>query len=681
MKKFCLFSLFLLLSCHQEEAIDSQGTESEVSFMINLAESTSRAALVESTEQMGSIGIYCAHTLTEPWDTGSLFSKMSNKQLYYNNATAQWQYDGETPTWGNSTVTDKYTFFAYSPYVIEDEDKYISPSIVDGTLVVKYSVPEECTEQVDLMLSQPRKDIYPQVGGSVQLDFKHTLAAIAFSLKGEPTYSITEIYISNVISSGEVSISDEGDVVWKTSDELSELNYSALIDKNGQAGLDIPTPLTLENGYLMMIPQDVEEVKIVATILDSETKEQTEKHFTLNGFDDWQAGEVYTYTINLGSYDYTIEGTSNCYILHPDNQDQTFYIPVEGRINTFWRDYAGDESVEGMLSSTDQWTTTILWHDIAGGINGFSAERTTLGFTPNESVTAFCTPDFTTPGCQSAMKITLPSTLDEGNILVGVEFNGQILWSWHFWITSYDPDSLAEICRSRIQNDRKVYSTRHLEGEVHRLNDTGDIWSVLYDQKFMMDRNLGARSCYYASDQLGILHYQYARKDPFPYTFTPSLEENRVTFAQAVRNPTTFYTQGNTPYSWSAEGLINNDQYLWGDVNVRNDPNVTGKSIFDPSPLGWKVPRNGTFDVLDTENCKHYSDENILLYDNQIVFPMSGFRSNQSGESSGYDSQGNLRTSTALDDSKAYNLVYNPDISEGTNNTRADGFCIRCIEE
>lgn len=60
---------------------------------------------------------------------------------------------------------------------------------------------------------------------------------------------------------------------------------------------------------------------------------------------------------------------------------------------------------------------------------------------------------------------------------------------------------------------------------------------------------------------------------------------------------------------------------------------------------------------------------------------MSGFRSNKSGDSSSCDSQGNLRTSTAIDDSKAYNLAYNPEVSKGTNNTRADGFCVRCIEE
>ncbi len=630
---------------------------------------------------MESIGVYCAHTAAKPWDTDSEFSKMSNQQLYFDSNSSLWVYDGTAPTWDNSTVTDKYTFFAYSPYVDEQDDEYIIPSIIDGELAVKYNVSEECALQKDLMLSIPRKDIYPQVGGTVHLEFKHTLSAIAFCVKGKSTEVITDIAIQGVVSSGQVTISDSGEVVWSYSGDVSSLKYSAGIDTEAIISVDTPTELTLENGYLMMIPQELDQFEIVLSVYSGESKSSSEHTFNLSEFEEWQAGEIYTYTINIGSYDYTIEGTSNCYILHPDDsEEQVFYIPVEGRINTFWRDYAGDEAVEGMLSSSDEWSADILWHDIEGGISGFNAERVTSGFSPSESVSAFSSPDFTTLECRSALKITLPATLSEGNILVAVKLNGQILWSWHLWITSYDPDSIAERCRGRINSGLYVYSIRSLEGEVHRL-DNLNLWSGLYGEKFMMDRNLGARNCDFAEDQVGILHYQYARKDPFPYTMEPDTYGNRVSFAQAVQNPTTFYTQSDSPYSWSDEGLINTNQYLWGDVKVANDPLATGKSIFDPSPLGWKVPRNTTFDVLDNTNCKYSDSDKILYYNNEIKFPLTGFRSNQSGSSSSYTSQGNLRSSTAIDNSTAYNLVYNPTIDKSKNNTRADGFCIRCVEE
>ncbi len=645
---------------------------------MNIEENT-RASLVYSEEQMGSIGLYCAFTKDIAWSTETIFDKLENSRLDYSTNLAAWIYKDETPTWDHTSFVDKYTFMAYSPY--QESSNGIVPRVEDGNLVIDYTVPEECTSQPDLMISLPLKDIYPQVGGVVSLNFNHMLASIAFSVKGGESEVITSIKIKNVVGSGSGSITDSGDVEWDLSPTRSELSYSAIIDPAVEPDTTTPQQLTLESGYLMMIPQECQGVEIEVTLYNSEERSYTTHDIALSSESSWEAGSIYNYIINTSSYDYTIEGTSSCYMLHPNGSTQIFYIPVEGRINTFWRDYADEnQSYKDMLSSSDEWSAYTLWSECNGSMNGFSVERVTTGFTPNESVTPLCEPDFTTAGARSAMKITLPSRITEGNIVVAVEHSGRILWSWHLWITSYNPDIIA--ANNSATQGVYSYSTSDIEGEVHRYDDE-DLWASLYDDRFIMDRNIGAYSSDYSSDRSGVLHYQFGRKDPFAASTSLSydIENACVTFAEAVQNPTTFYTRPNKEYSWCQEGLSISSDYLWFDKNVLNSLDCSSKSIFDPSPLGWRVPQYGTYTMMTNSNCRYYNSLSCVVYNNLATLPMTGYRSNNSGDVNSYGSQGNLRLATQIDSSFAYNLVYSPNIDQNTNNTLADGFCVRAIEE
>jgi hypothetical protein len=93
-----------------------------------------------------------------------------------------------------------------------------------------------------------------------------------------------------------------------------------------------------------------------------------------------------------------------------------------------------------------------------------------------------------------------------------------------------------------------------------------------------MDRNLGAMEAANSVASRG-LYYQWGRKDPIP------LNNNLITFANgqvsmetAIRNPNTFFYKEET-YDW----LSTPNDNLWGGI--------TGtKSIYDPSPAGFKVP-------------------------------------------------------------------------------------------
>ncbi len=671
-------TLLLFVGCRRySEAESTFSPLDNLTLAIDLSEQT-RGELAISEDIMGSIGIFCAHTKDKEWADDTDFDKIDNQRLDYNSTSNEWLWYGTAPTWGYDSVVDLYSFVGYSPYA--EDTSIISPRVESGELVVEYTLPSDYSSQPDLMMAIPRRDIYPQLSGEVTLDFRHTLAAIGFSVRGIESQVITGISLKGVVSSGEVTLSESGTVEWELGDR-SQVSYSAGINDEVTPNTSTTESLTLDDGYLMMIPQKCDSVELEVTIYNSESRNYSTKSYSLESEGEWEAGRVYTYTINISDYDYTIEGTSNCYMLHPNGTTQEFYIPVEGRINTFWRDYADESGAyEDMLSSSDEWEASLLWCDFNGNTNRFQVERVTSGFGSNESVTPLCEPNFTTPGARSAMKITLPSNIDEANFLVAVTFGGKILWSWHLWVTEYNPDLIA--AGNSAIDGVYIYTLSGVEGEVHRY-DTADLWATLYNDRFIMDRNLGARDCDYSSNRDGVLHYQFGRKEPFPAnsSISPDIVNDCVSFAEAVENPTSFYIRRGEPFSWNLESLTMGSSYLWFDKSVANDPNSSGKSIFDPSPLGWRVPRYGTFTVMNTDNCTYYSNQRLVLYNGEIKLPMTGYRSNYSGDINDYGSQGNLRVSTQINSSSGYNFVYNPNVDPDTNNTLSDGFCIRCIEE
>ncbi|MFR9620592.1 MAG: fimbrillin family protein [Rikenellaceae bacterium] len=681
-----LYTLFALIgvgcTCNDDSSFDAYDT-----LQINFDISTTKGELINEPSQMGSFGVYCSYTASKAWSTDASFNKLRNQRLDYDLATDKWVYDGTTATWDAAAATDNYTFCAYSPYATDDNG--ITPNSANGDIYITYVTPTECTDQPDLMLAIPQRDVNPMVSGCVTLTFRHALASVGFSVIGMAEEVVKSVAIKNIMTRGLVSLDDQQQIEWRDLGTLSDMEYTAKIDTTVSPNITTPQTLTLTDGYLMMIPQEITDIEVVVTSLNTTTDTERTTNYTFNEGDTWLAGNTYQYTINLNSYDYTIEGTASCYMLHPDQQSTTtYYIPVEGRINTFWRYYADDkESYKDRLSSSDKWTTQILWHDYDSGIDGFEVERVTSGFTPNtEAVTPQSAPNFTTPNARSAMQVTLPRKFDEGNIVVAVLLDDEILWSWHLWITDYDPDTIAAQCSATA--GEYTYSVGRYKGEVHRYDDSS-LWSSdnIYGDKFIMDRNIGALDTDYNSSGKGVLYYQFGRKDPMPHStasggVTIDDSDVQVSFITAVQNPTTFYTRSDEPYGWCNESVESSDLYLWNDKNVPNpayfDDKEHIKSIFDPSPLGWRLPIHGTYANLGNSNCSSNGSE--LVYVNEIYFPFTGYRSNQTGNRNDYGSAGNLRLATPINASFAYNLAYSSTIQE-KNNTRSDGFCVRAIQE
>lgn len=152
-----------------------------------------------------------------------------------------------------------------------------------------------------------------------------------------------------------------------------------------------------------------------------------------------------------------------------------------------------------------------------------------------------------------------PTELAEGNAVVAAkDASGTILWSWHLWVTD--------------QPEEQVY-----------YNNAGT----------MMDRNLGATSATPGDvGALGLL-YQWGRKDPFLGSSSisekieakstgswPSAKDGSVNYA--IENPMTIL-RGRSDNDWAYKPK----NPLWNSE----------KTIYDPCPVGWRVPNGGELGI------------------------------------------------------------------------------------
>lgn len=217
-----------------------------------------------------------------------------------------------------------------------------------------------------------------------------------------------------------------------------------------------------------------------------------------------------------------------------------------------------------------------------------------------------------------------------------------------------------------------------------------------------MTRNLGALSDDY--DETGSAKgfvYQWGRKDPFPSgagwndlnditvydasgtAATDLFANEQVTASNnlqnAVEHPTTFYYGtriGDDYYDWlTADGTAKNKR-LWETAADG------GKTLFDPCPPGWRVPRNGSWKGVNEANFIY--DEAAFGRRHALLgyYPAAGNRGAASGTWSFVGGQASYWTSTATQEQYSYILNFlaaylNPQSSSN----RAAGCSVRCVSE
>ena len=269
------------------------------------------------------------------------------------------------------------------------------------------------------------------------------------------------------------------------------------------------------------------------------------------------------------------------------------------------------------------------------------------------------------------------------NAIIGIaDANGNCIWSWHIWLYA---DELTTI---EFEN--------HTEQNYNLLNvNLGWTWDDA-------NKNKGKN-----------VHYQWGRKDPMLSPASATSTSNHAaygektfgtlnvaeekTVANAIAKPWLFFIQyDDTLHNW------NNLEYFYNfwDANCAAagaSDNVTVKTIYDPSPVGFKVPNGRTFTGFTTTG--GYTEDptqfnvvgsfdkgwkfkaNAEDTDGQF-FAASGYRSHSSGGLCNVSSYGYYWSSAASSQAGAYRLYFNSGgVNPLGNDSRAYGFSVRAVQE
>lgn len=262
-------------------------------------------------------------------------------------------------------------------------------------------------------------------------------------------------------------------------------------------------------------------------------------------------------------------------------------------------------------------------------------------------------------------------TFSENNAYRRDDGRSDYLWSWHLWITDYYPDGAPAYsdgtAETRYATGKNVIDYQGYDfysggsykadfggnvqhyyhyGSTYFSQKSRSIWGTpsttnttsktngIYYNKWIMDRHIGAQSpCNgYTEDPIeGFgLYYQYGRKDPFPYhgsdkrvtghyiydiSGTNKLAQweqkaGKVSVSIGVMNPMLDFSYGNSSEgtSWTTE---DNGRPWYSPENETEVTNSNGKkTLFDPCPHGWCIPKYDAFDFMAINNGTITSDPN-----------------------------------------------------------------------
>ena len=249
-----------------------------------------------------------------------------------------------------------------------------------------------------------------------------------------------------------------------------------------------------------------------------------------------------------------------------------------------------------------------------------------------------------------------PEVFGNGNASIAVRNSKDvILWSWHIW------------CAEEGWTDH-VYA-----------NNAGT----------MMDRNLGATSATPGDVGAFGLLYQWGRKDPFMGTCAKS----GTTLAASTGSWSTVSSPSSMDYSEENPTTFIKSNWTGGSVPGNGwHTSELAKGLYDPCPVGYRVPDGGENGFWATANVKSSGDSSNrgmywTLADGETTawYPAVGCRNNDSGALSYVGEHGYCWSASPYPSSSslAYNLSFNylGNVNPANNLNRANGYSVRCVRE
>ena len=305
------------------------------------------------------------------------------------------------------------------------------------------------------------------------------------------------------------------------------------------------------------------------------------------------------------------------------------------------------------------------------------------------------------------------NTIRQGNAVIAIKDAGDnVLWSWHIWVTDENIGQTIEVTNHQSQKYKfmpvnlgwcdgrtETYAERSCKVKF----TAGDASKEVIIKQVSASITTGGNHPY----------YEWGRKDPFPpsnglantnkiwydkdgnaHTESPQTE-NLSTGIACIKNyilkPDVMHSQysGDNTYAnlWSADN----------NVYTANDENVI-KTIYDPSPVGFKLPASNAFTGFTTtgeyvstlsqingewdSSLKGWNFYTDSSKNKTIFFPASGYRNYSDGGASYVGSYGYCWSAVPYSQSNARRLgFYSSYVHPLYFSTRAYGFGVRSSQE
>lgn len=569
----------------------------------NQQQKTTKGTPTYSVAEMTNMSVFSYYTQNNAWNSVSSTAtpnRMNN--LLWTQANGSW-HTGAAVNWdATNGATDNYSFFSYAP--MANATNGITVTNTTGTPTIQYTVPTTVANQPDITVATAI-DMHPD-NGRVNLVHKHALTAIAIKIFGQGE-TVSNIRLKNISTQGTLSLDNSSGIIWSNlnaaSSNTTEYNFG-LTSASPIASTSTPTNIVANNGYLMMIPQDLtEDAMLIVNIGGNDLA------FGLYNQDikKWEAGTIVTYTFNTftktTTVNYTTDELSNCYIINPSSTDNLIIrIPVRKAASspasngiTNWKVGVTSQSSKYLFNNT----LGIRFTGKGSYDNGLSSS----GYGSENSYFELFVPRCLVGRGRFTVSLGEDNTTAPSITYINYnsKYNGEpYSWNWTFWVTDYNP-----------------YGTR--TPIEYNSNGTVWAWSVPGGKLFningmvVMDRYLFAG---YEGANGAV--FQYGRKDPFTRlgntqynnvgdyineagsVYQKSIEESITSHNVYVQ--TTYAMSQTGSLSWESQGYSEiMDCNLWNYANNSNK-----KTLYDPSPIGFRVAPSSLF-----VNINKYSKQKV----------------------------------------------------------------------
>lgn len=217
-------------------------------------------------------------------------------------------------------------------------------------------------------------------------------------------------------------------------------------------------------------------------------------------------------------------------------------------------------------------------------------------------------------------------TIQSGNALVAVKHGEKILWSWHLWFVPeeeyggtahYNGRNIAEYPLGYTPYDFGPDDKSPRKAKLIFRQDRTGVTST-----FTVEQKLVTEHLFYMT------YYQHGRKDPFSGDVVQAQKSKIITdteskpLAYGIQHPNTLINEYTSNWCNSTYFNLWSANYSILDKDQKFDDNV--KTIYDPCPVGYKVPPVNTFIGMDKKGGGKYVEDRYGWTFNNITINKGG---------------------------------------------------------